>query len=286
MKTTFLAMVCALSGFFFMSCNDDDDDIKLNNDAVKATFDSKYPSVTRVSWEMKGGYYVADFNLDKKETSVWINEQGIWYMTETDLRQENLPEAVKKAFTSSEYGTWRIDDIDMIERPEMETMYVIEVEKGNEEYDLYYSEEGILIKAVIDTDDNDDQEHYLPAQLSEKIQSFLQTKYPQARVIETEREKGYVEVDIIDSKTHREVVFTTEGDWMYTKTEINRNSVPQTIMDALNASEYGKYKIDDIYHMDAPEAPYYYFELESGSKEVDLKITEDGKIEVLKISKD
>ncbi len=286
MKTKFVVMVCALCGLFFMSCDNDDDDIKLTNDAVKSTFDSKYPSATKVSWEMKGGYYVADFNFNKKEASSWLDQQGVWLMTETDSRYEDLPEVIKNAFKASEYGEWHVDDIDMLERPDMETMYILEVEKGNQEYDLYYSPEGILIKAIIDTDDGDDQENYLPTALSERIKSFLQSKYPQARIIETEREKGFVEVDIIDGKTHREVVFTTEGEWISTKTEISKTSVPQNVMNALQASEYGNYSIDDIYLIDTPESSYYYFELESGLKDIDIKITENGDIEVIKISND
>lgn len=286
MKTKFLGLLFAMCGIMFVSCNDDDDDIRLNNDAVRTSFESKYPSADRVSWERKGGYYVAEFALNNKEANAWLDEQGVWYMTETDLRYDDLPQAIKTAFTASEYGDWRVDDVDMIERPDRETMYVLEVEKGNQEYDLYYSEEGILIKAVIDTDDNDDPEGYLPSALSEKIQSFLQTKYPQARIIETERDKGFIEVDLIEGKTHLEVVFTTDGEWTYTKTEINRNAVPQNIMNALNASEYGSYSIDDIYLIDTPASSYYYFELESGSTEVDLKITEEGNIEVVKTEKD
>lgn len=45
-------------------------------------------------------------------------------MTETDLPYAALPEAVKNAFQNSEYGSWRPDDVDMIEREGMEPVYV------------------------------------------------------------------------------------------------------------------------------------------------------------------
>lgn len=60
----------------------------------------------------------------------------------------------KSAFESSEYAKWKIDDVDMLERLDMETVYVIEVESGKQEFDLYYSAEGILIKNVADTDND------------------------------------------------------------------------------------------------------------------------------------
>ena len=56
-------------------------------------------------------------------------------MTESEITYEMLPEAVKKAFSSSEYANWKIDDIDKLERAGMEIIYVIEVEtrSGNVE---------------------------------------------------------------------------------------------------------------------------------------------------------
>ena len=42
-----------------------------------------------------------------------------------------LPEAVRTAFAATEYAAapWSVDDVDMLEREGVETVYVIEVEK-------------------------------------------------------------------------------------------------------------------------------------------------------------
>lgn len=62
-------------------------------------------------------------------------------MTETDLPHASLPEAVKNAFKNSEYGQWSLDDVDMLVREGMEPVYVLEVEQGPREMDLYYNAE-------------------------------------------------------------------------------------------------------------------------------------------------
>ena len=47
---------------------------------------------------------------------------------------------------------WSLDDVDMLVREGMEPVYVLEVEQGPREMDLYYNAEGILIKVVEDSE--------------------------------------------------------------------------------------------------------------------------------------
>ena len=73
-------------------------------------------------------------------------------MTESDIPYEALPQPVKETFKQSEYAGWKIDDVDMLARAGMETIYVIEVEQGKQEVDLYYSPEGVLTRTEVDND--------------------------------------------------------------------------------------------------------------------------------------
>lgn len=83
---------------------------------------------------LKGDYAVVDFNWDGGEHSAWFNPlSAAWYMTETDVRYENLPEPILTAHKASKYADWRVDDVDKLTREGMETLYVIEVEKGESE---------------------------------------------------------------------------------------------------------------------------------------------------------
>lgn len=276
MKTKLLWLTALLLSFAIISCNDDDDNSNPGNTAVESAFVAKYPSATRVDWEVKGTYYVVDFWLNNQECEAWFSWDGQWHYTETDIRNDQLPEAVRAAYNQSEYASWVIDDVDVVERNGMEIVYVLEVKQGNQEFDLYYTADGTLVKAVADTDNNNG---YLPASLPESASSYISNSYPNARIIEVDVEKnGNLEVDIVYNGKHLELQFTTAGDWVYTKTEdLLQGNVPQDILTALqNAGYNNSYRIDDIDYYETPTGSFYYFELESGSLEVNVKVTLDG----------
>ena len=167
MKTLLYISTVACVVFGLYSC-DKDDDGHIANQQVKNALKTRYPSADHISWEMKNGYIVADFKAPAPqnpsgkdvEYSAWFDRNGTWYMTETDIPFALLPDAIKATFQQSEYARWIIDDVDMIEREKLETVYVIEVEgfdAGREtEVGLYYSTDGILIKKIIDIDNDYD----------------------------------------------------------------------------------------------------------------------------------
>ncbi|MCM1030554.1 MAG: PepSY-like domain-containing protein [Oscillibacter sp.] len=278
MKLKFLLLAVILGSLSLFACSDDDD--YTPDETVQTAFEAKYPNATRVSWEKKGIYRVAEFRINNQEIHAWFDNSGEWFMTKTELETINaLPAKVQKAFNDSEYATWKVDDVDKVERPESEPVYVIEVEQGKKEIDLYYSEEGILIKTVID-DDSKPEDH-LTNTLPASVKSFIQERYPNARIIEYEIEKGNLEVDIIDENKGKEVVFNSNYEWLYTKYEVFRSEVPENVMNTLNtllASQYAGYVIDDIDFYETSTTSYYRFELESGNREVKIDIDTNGNI--------
>lgn len=273
-----LLLLAVISGSLSLFACDDDD--YTPNQTVKEAFEAKYPAATRTSWEKKGIYRVAEFRLNNQKVHAWFDDSGIWYMTETDLKTVNaLPAKVQEGFRNSEYATWKVDDVDKIERPASEPFYVIEVEQGKQEIDLYYSEEGILIKTV--EDHHSKPEDHLTNTLPASVKSFIQEHYPDARIIEYEIENGNLEVDIIDANRGKEVVFNGKNEWLYTKYKVFRSEVPENVMNTLNtllASQYKDYRIDDIDFYETPATSYYRFELESGNKEVKINIDTTGNI--------
>ncbi len=151
MKKIFWIPVLAVSIGALCSCDKYDD---LNNPggnkSVENTFKTMYAGVNHVEWEKEGNYWKADFWKDGREMEAWFTLDGQWYQTITDITFAELPEAVKAAFLAGEYGGWRVDDVDMFERKDSPTFYVLDVESGNRDYNLYYSLDGTLIKAVRD----------------------------------------------------------------------------------------------------------------------------------------
>ena len=121
-------LVC--SSFVFMSCDDDDDKFTPESIVTKA-FDTKYPDAQRVSWENEAGYVKAEFYTGSYEAEAWFDPQGNWMLTETDLPYKALPQTVKNSFEASLYAKWKIDDVDMLERPDAGTIYVLDVENGD-----------------------------------------------------------------------------------------------------------------------------------------------------------
>ena len=172
-KNVFL--LAALSLCLFQSCDNDDNEPVPGyvSAETKAAFDEKYPAAKDVEWETRNDYLIVDFKQDKVEKEAWFDNSGTWYMTETDIPFAQLPDAVKTAFQQGEYSTWKVDDVDMIERRDVETVYVIETEQGNSEVDLYYSPDGILVKTVLDAGGNDGYEDFIPSQPSSSVDAYV-----------------------------------------------------------------------------------------------------------------
>lgn len=161
---------------------------------------------------------------------------------------------------------------------EKEVIYIIEVESAQDiDMDLHYSADGILIKAVND-DGNDNNESLLPdapSNMVTAVTEFIQKNYPNARIIEIEQEKGMIEVDIIHENQSKEVLFSTNYEWISTSWEVY--ALPIKVTDAINASQYSGYVVDDAEYFETPTGNYYWIELEQGEKEVKVKINEDGQ---------
>ena len=144
----------ALFGAVVLTSCDKEDDIRISDvpSAVMNSFDANFPNASRAEWEKKGGYIVAEFWQDGMDTQAWYNSNGEWLMTEFDWGRNvsALPQAVQEAFQNSAYATWRVDDIDLYERPK-DAFYLIEVEtQGQPDRDLYFAPDGTLLKDEAD----------------------------------------------------------------------------------------------------------------------------------------
>ena len=279
LRMFFLMLALGVCGAAMESCDDDDDNLNVP-EKLQSAFSQKYPEASP-KWKTRSNYYIADFHGRNYESEAWFTSGAVWLMTETDLPYAALPEAVKNAFQNSEYGSWRPDDVDMIEREGMEPVYVLEVEQGPREMDLYYNAEGILIRAVEDSED--DSENYLPVELPEGVKNFLQEKYAASEIVETDREHGQFEVDIIHDGVAKEVLFDNNGNWLSTSWEISTDTLPEAVKTAIRQEindNYVGYEADDEPGMvETPDGNYYRIELEAeDGREVILKIREDGTL--------
>lgn len=265
-----------------ISCSDDDDGITPVSQQVQNALSNKYPNATNVVWKSDSGFLVADFKDPTTDNvlydcEAWFSPQGKWYMTETDIPYSALPDAVKAAFEASEYAEWYIDDVDKVEREATATLYIIEAEARDSdetEIDLYYTEDGTLVKSIVDGSG----EGYMPIAPAGSINSYIAENYPDAIILDYDREGSFTEVDILDAGIVRELYFDAKGDWLRTTTDILPAALPQAVLEAIAASDYQLWQIDEAELVVTPREEYYTVELESGDQEVNLRITPEGEI--------
>lgn len=132
--------------FAFGSCSNADDDYLPPNSDIVTALHELYPGVKDIEWSQKGVYYVADCWVDGNELDVWFDANANWVMTEQELFEEQLPEAVNTAYLESNYADWVIDDITKLTYPSKAEEYLLEVQRGTQERALYYSVYGGLLK--------------------------------------------------------------------------------------------------------------------------------------------
>ena len=276
----FAVLMLALASLGAMTgCDDDDDSVKVPA-AVQDTFGRMFPGAGHVEWAGKQGYLVAEFREGGTDMHEWLDDAVKWYKTEEDVTYALLPQAVRTAFESGEYAAWHVDDADKLTREGLETVYVLEVERAEQEFDLYYSEDGVLLREVPDRDGNDDHGDMLPQELSKAISDFIARKYPGARIVDAEREKGNTEVDIIFAGKALEVCFGTGDAWLWTKTGVRLSEVPDVVRRTLQSSQYGTWGIDDVDLYESPDRVWYAIEVEDpqSEREATVRILEDGTL--------
>lgn len=269
--TIFASLLVA--GLAFTSCDDNDDNYTPDEKIVNVLHE-KHPNARHIEWEIKHDHFVADFRENNIEKEAWINTKGEWVMTESDIRFNNLPEAIKNAFQETEYANWKIEDVDMLERVGMENMYVIEVEKGNQEFDLFYAEDGTLIKAAEDVDNND---YYQPNTVPEVLKNFINENYPGAKIIDIDIERGITEIDILHENRAKELHFNSSNEWLYTTWDVKEREI-QDIANKVK-DEYKGYYIDDIDCKESADgSKVYIFELEKGKEDIYITVDMNGNI--------
>lgn len=109
------------------------------------------------------------------------------------------------------------------------------------------------------------------------IQAAVVKIYPQARIVEMDKDRQTIEVDIIDNNIKRDVYLDLSFNWLRTETEIRRDALPIEAANRL-ASEYANWVIDSVKLVDTPQSSYYLVELDKGERDKNVKIDASGNI--------
>ena len=113
---------------------------------------------------------------------------------------------------------------------------------------------------------------------SDNIKSTVVELYPQARIVEMDKDRRTIEVDIIDSNNiKRDVYLDLSFNWIRTETDISRNALPAEVTDKI-ANKYAGWFIDSVKQIDSPQGSYYLVEIEKGERDKYIKIEANGNI--------
>lgn len=149
------------------------------------------------------------------------------------------------------------------------------MKKDGQEAELYYSENGELMKVITERQKKQ-KLAYMP--LDQSVRDKITLKYPKAVIIEADEENGMLEVDILDKGINKEVVFSPRNEWISTSWEVRKNDIPAAVSAILDEAPYKDYRIDDAHFVETPDQSYYLLELEKGNSEIKLAVTPEGEI--------
>ena len=131
--------------------------------AVMAAFKAKFPTVQKAKWDMEHeGEWEAEFKSGGKEMSANYKADGTWLETETELKEADLPQAVKDA-VAAQFAGYKSEEASLVETPGQPAAYEVELEKGETTVEALFSADGTLVKQKVEEEDdekggNDDKE--------------------------------------------------------------------------------------------------------------------------------
>lgn len=112
-----------------------------------------------------------------------------------------------------------------------------------------------------------------------EIKEAIEAQYPGARIVEVEREFNGYDVEIVYKFVRKDVYYSLDFQWIKTETDdVRFANLPQAVKDAIAASPYGQYRVDDIDLIESPQGDVYMIELERFEHEVKLRITPAGEL--------
>lgn len=287
-KIKFLSVALIGSLFVFTSC-DKENELGPNgiSNEIYKTFEKEFPGARNVEWKTDGSYAIVSFELDNSR-SVSSASNTAWFeltsskfvMAEHDMPFSQLNQNIISAFQSSKYASWKVDDeVDVLKRMDKSAdpyfLYVIEVEnkQTDEEYDLYYAEDGLLVKEVPDAFGDNDFTGLLPSKPAGSVENWLEEKYPGARIIDLDNEDGGIEIEFIYKNLKYEALLTSNNEWVYTKIDYNRDKSYLPAAAITNITQnFPNYFIEDIEYYESIKGNFYSVELENDETDHDIEL--------------
>lgn len=114
-------------------------------DAVKKTFQAKYPGENDPDWHQDDhGYFEAHFKIDGIKYRADFNADGSWVETETSIKKKDLPKAIKDVI-KDKYGSEDISEIEKVNSASKGVFYDVEFKQKGKNKDVEFKADGTII---------------------------------------------------------------------------------------------------------------------------------------------
>lgn len=114
--------------------------------AAKTGFAAKFPSAQKVKWGVeKPGEFEAEFILNGVETSALVDAKGNLLETEAEIKENELPKAVK-ATIAKDFAGYKLDEIEKATDAKGVISFEMEAAKGKYKLEISFDANGKLLK--------------------------------------------------------------------------------------------------------------------------------------------
>lgn len=136
----FLVIICLT---LFISCSNG---VKAQApDAVKKTFQSKYPGENDPDWHTdSNGNYESNFKIDGIKYRADFAPDGSWIETESSIDFDELPQAIQKII-KNDYDKGDITEIEKVESASKGLFYDVEFKRKGKNKDVEFRATGEII---------------------------------------------------------------------------------------------------------------------------------------------
>ena len=122
---------------------------KISEDKVPAmvvtNFKKQFAKASKPQWEMEEADFEVNFKNNGVEYSAKYDKQGNWLETEQEIKNTELPAAVKNAI-EKEFPKAEIEESEKVSYPNQASVYELEIEHGKQKFEVQFSAEGKLLK--------------------------------------------------------------------------------------------------------------------------------------------
>lgn len=142
MKKLLALFVCVALVISVSAMNQKDEKIPA---AAKTGFTAKFPAAQKTKWSVeKPGEFEVEFTLNGVATSVLVDPKGNLLETETEIKESELPQAVK-ATIAKDFAGYKLDEIEKSTDAKGVTTFEMEAVKGKEKLEISYDSNGKLL---------------------------------------------------------------------------------------------------------------------------------------------